>query len=113
MKKSMRKTIADLVRIAEENDWTVSHDGPEYNFRIYSDYGQDFNFALTADTAEELVQKLGEYINGFDVSQEAYSWLDSSGHGTNGAPYEMIDVYRDMESCLESCVELLHHWKNN
>ena len=49
---------------------------------------------------------LRDYINDFDVSYEAYLWLDDTGHGRNGAPYEMIDVYEDMEECLHNMEEL-------
>ena len=37
----------------------------------------------------------------FDVSEEAYLWLDNSGHGKNGAPYDMKDVYEDIEEAKE------------
>ena len=33
----------------------------------------------------------------FDVSEHAVIWLDESGHGVNGAPYDMKDVYEDFE----------------
>ena len=78
-----------IVEIAEENGWEVdveSNDGDNfsYEFSKYSPAGQDFNF-------------------------EAYLWLDNTGHGTNGAPYDMKDVYEDMEACEEMSLEL---WKS-
>lgn len=33
-------------------------------------------------------------------------WLDSDGHGINGAPYDMKDVYEDMEACQNMILEL-------
>ena len=34
--------------------------------------------------------------------------LDNTGHGLNGAPYDMKDVYEDMEACKKMVYEL---WK--
>lgn len=31
------------------------------------------------------------------MSYETYLWLDSNGHGKNDAPYDMKDVYEDVE----------------
>lgn len=53
-----------------------------------------------------LVQSMSEYYEGFDVDAEAYLWLDSNGHGKNGAPYRMRDVLDDMEAA-ERMVEQL------
>ena len=107
----MKKTIKNLIKIAEQNDWKVYVDGNDYDFSKYSDYGQDFHVILTAESADELVARLDRFVQNFDISEEAYLWLDSSGHGRNGAPYEMVDVYKDMEDCLEMTEELLHHWE--
>ncbi len=71
-------------------------------FSKFSSCGQDFNIEITVDTDDDLMDiyhKLDEYYESFDVSAEAYLWLDKSGHGKNGAPYEMIDVYKDMQEC--------------
>lgn len=42
----------------------------------------------------------------FDVSEETYTCLDHSGHGINGAPYDMRDVYNDMEECQDEIEKL-------
>ena len=39
--------------------------------------------------------------------EEAYIWLDDSGHGKNGAPHDMKDVYEDMEACKSMLGELV------
>ena len=49
----------------------------------------------------EIEDKLREYYDNYDPNYETYLWLDESGHGKNGAPYEMIDVYNDMKACEE------------
>lgn len=40
------------------------------------------------------------------MDSEAYLWLDSNGHGKNGAPYRMRDVLDDMEEA-EKMIEAL------
>ena len=35
----------------------------------------------------------------YDVSYETYLWLDNTGHGKNGAPYELEDILEDIKAC--------------
>lgn len=103
------KAVLDKVtEIAEELGFSVdiynNDDNEEYNIRFgkYTDCGQDFSFEIDVTSEDNLTsiwRKIDEYYESYDVSYEAYLWLDSSGHGTNGAPYEMIDVYNDMKQC--------------
>jgi len=104
----MSKTKKQLLKIAEELDWNVRDYGDTVEFSKYSDYGQDYDFCINS---HNLIDELDSYIMGFDISEEAYKWLDETGHGANGAPYEMIDVYKDMENCKEMMEELLYEWK--
>lgn len=50
-----------------------------------------------SNTLATLTDRVYGYYEDFDPSQEAYLWLDETGHGTNGAPYDMGDVYADMK----------------
>ena len=66
----------------------------------YSPEGQDFSFTVDMpETPQQLFDEIFDYYDGFDASYEAYLWLDNTGHGTNGAPYDMGDVYDDMKAC--------------
>lgn len=99
-------TKAKIEKIAEELGWTVTwdenNDGTKFvNFSQYSPAGQDFNVELEYKTLGEIEDKLREYYDSYDPSYEASLWLDDDGHGKNGAPYEMIDVYNDMKACEE------------
>jgi hypothetical protein len=100
-KKSM--LLSDgLIAKFEEHDFSVDCDEDgEITFSKYSPAGQDFGFSVNANTLGELLRKIGEYHYYYDPSEEAYLWLDDTGHGRNGAPYDMKDVYEDMESCKE------------
>lgn len=97
-----------LTKAIEAAGFSIYHDdGNVYDFGKYSSAGQDFHFCI--DTDEDLgnfLMNILEYYNGFDVSEEAYLWLDDTGHGRNGAPYDMRDVYEDMEECQEFIYEL-------
>lgn len=87
----------------KEYDFTVEEE-TEGVIRIgkFSSAGQDFSFSVEiGNTLEELQDEIARYYESFDVSEEAYYWLDDSGHGKNGAPYDMKDVYEDMEECKE------------
>ena len=95
-----------IEKIAEELGWTVTwdnnNDGTKFvNFSQYSPAGQDFSVELEYKTLGEIEDRLREYYDSYDPSEEAYYWLDHHGHGKNGAPYEMIDVYNDMKACKE------------
>ena len=99
-------TKNDIRIIAEKLGWTVTwsknDDGTNFvTFSQYSPAGQDFNVEVDYKTLREIKDKLREYYDSYDPSYEAYLWLGSDGHGKNGAPYEMIDVYNDMKACEE------------
>ena len=91
-----------LIAKLEEHDFSVTCDEDgEITFGKYSPAGQDFSFSVHADTLGELFNQIGDYYYDYDPSEEAYLCLDDTGHGRNGAPYDMKDVYEDMEVCKE------------
>ena len=99
-------TKNDIRIIAEKLGWTVTwyKNNDRTNFVTFSQYspaGQDFNVEFDYKTLREIKDKLREYCDSYDPSYEAYLWLDDDGHGKNGAPYEMVDVYNDMVACKE------------
>lgn len=99
-------TKNDIRIIAEKLGWTVTwsknNDGTNFvTFSQYSPAGQDFYVEVDYKTLREIKDKLREYYDSYDPSYEAYLWLGNDGHGKNGAPYEMVDVYNDMVACKE------------
>lgn len=88
-----------IINRLKNNGFTYSEDDGTHTFAKYSSYGQDFFFEVAANNKQELIDEVYRYYEGFDPSQEAYYWLDETGHGKNGAPYEMTAVYADMEEC--------------
>ena len=104
-------TKKKIETIAEELGWTVTwekyDDGTKsVMFSQFSPAGQDFNCEVEYSNLDEIWNKVFEYYKSYDPSYEASLWLDSEGHGKNGAPYEMIDVYNDMKACEEMLCKL-------
>ena len=100
----LKKKIIEKIK---EHDFSVYEDERGYDFRKYSSEGQDFGFYISKqDTLEAFANEVYRYYEGFDPSEEASLWLDDSGHGKNGAPYRMIDVYNDMVECEGFILEL-------
>lgn len=103
----MKKDIRELIEVAEELGWSITEEGEnQYLFSKFSPAGQDFNISVDGEDAEELIDNIYEVYTNFDVSEEAYLWLDETGHGTNGAPYDMRDLYNDMEACEQMILDL-------
>lgn len=99
----MSKWLDKVIEIAEELGWEVN-DG---YFSKYSPAGQDFGIEINInEDFDAFLRDLRYTIDAYDVSEETYLWLDSDGHGKNGAPYDMKDVYEDMEACLDNMIEL-------
>lgn len=102
----MKKWENELERIAEKLGWCFKKNELEITLSKDSPAGQDFNIVLEADSMDKFLFLLSEKIDNFDVSEETYLWLDNTGHGKNGAPHDMRDIYNDMESCVEMMDEL-------
>ena len=102
------RLVERFIPAIEAQDYTVEHEcGRDYRFGKYSPAGQDFSFVIDiGDSVEEMLSNIYKYHSNFDVSEEAYLWLDNTGHGKNGAPYDMRDVYDDMVACETFILEL-------
>lgn len=105
----MNSETRKILNMAEKVDWAVQVHENYVLFSKFSPAGQDFNIEIDLDEDDEIEEILGtiyERYDNFDPSEEAYLWLDGTGHGRNGAPYDMRDVYDDMEACQEMILEL-------
>lgn len=101
-----KKEIKKITSVAKKLEWVFTISGTDITFSKFSPAGQDFNIEISAENIEELVEEIKERANNYDCSQEAYYWLDNSGHGINGAPDDMKDVYEDIETCKKMMEEL-------
>ena len=96
-----------LIKKIEEHGFSITYDDGQYYFGKYSSAGQDFGFYIEEqDSLYKFAETILDYYHNYDPSEEASLWLDDSGHGKNGAPYEMIDVYNDMVECEQFIYEL-------
>lgn len=66
---------------------------------------------IKEDRKDLFIQGLEDWIRGYDVNEETYIWLDAFGHGKNGAPYDMMDIYMDKKAFLSMAEELLDELK--
>ena len=109
MIERIKKEITEIAESLNFNITISEDEDVNISFAKTSSYGQDFNFEISVDKDASMIEiwkGLQSYQNNFDVSEEAYLWIDESGHGKNGAPFEMIDVYKDMEECKGFVTEL-------
>ena len=113
----MDKKFEKIYEIAEREGWAVSHTVCQgeisFEFSKLSPAGQDFCFTRDVDydddedyVFEELRVAVYRYWENFDVCEETYIWLDNTGHGMNGAPENMKDLYEDMQDCEDMIHDL-------
>ena len=113
----MNERFEKIYEIAESEGWAVSHTVCQgeisFEFSKFSPAGQDFCFTGDVDYEDdedyvfsELRDAVYRYWENFDVCEEAYIWLDETGHGQNGAPYDMKELYEDMQACADMIHDL-------
>jgi len=87
-------------KIAEALEWNFHNCDNYIIFSKHTSKEQEINLEIDKEEANCLAciaREAKQRYESFDASEEAYLWLDNSGHGKNGAPYDMKDVYEDME----------------
>lgn len=79
-------------------DWTITihNDSIELIPELSSNY-DGVQWICGISSFEDFCKEADYLYESFDPSYEAYLWLDSEGHGKNGAPYEMGDVFAEMK----------------
>ena len=118
----MDKKFEKIYEIAEREGWQVDcyyvNNETEvcFTFEKYSPAGQDFYFEVSVPNEDDedyeynlyynVADAISTYCENFDVSYETYIWLDETGHGRNGAPYDMKDLYEDMQACEDMTHDL-------
>lgn len=93
------KLRKELMETIENAEWAMTEDERYYTFEIFSPAGQDFVFDIDKN----------EVINLETLSSEIYDYyncFDETGHGKNGAPYNMEEVLEDMKWCENKIYEL-------
>lgn len=106
----MYNYMEKVTEIAEALGWSLSIDDDSADFQYYTNYGQDchMNITLTEDY-DLFLRRIYEQYDTYDVSEEASLWIDSTGHGKNGAPNDLEDILNDMKEFKAAMLEL---WEN-
>lgn len=104
----MNKRLEYLIDEVERLDYSISQECDNvYDIGKISPCEQDCHVSIdTENDANLFIENIRAYVSDHDVSYETYLWLDNDGHGANGAPYDMKDVYEDMEWWRDSLEEL-------
>lgn len=101
----MKTIVEKITAIATNLGWNVRIDTSktnliEFEFQQYTSMGQDLVFyaEMRGGNLDSLLDETKDYYEGFDPDYEASLWIDTDGHGKNGAPYHIKDIVSDMES---------------
>lgn len=112
-----------IFEVIEHNNWgvevvTEDENNIQLELERYSSTGHDFVIDIEVEKSNDIIKEknniiteLQKYYDSYDVSYETYLYLDNTGHGKDGAPYDMKDVYEDLESCKEMLQELINELK--
>ena len=107
MKVKLNKKVEYLLSVIEKLGYNIQKDYEEVLIKTSSPCGKRCIARVnTENDANLFVANIRDYVDNFDVSYETYIWLDNTGHGTKGAPYDMKDVYEDTEWWKNSLNEL-------
>lgn len=99
----------EILKAIEAIGFSVQQNVNYIFLQIFSPAGQDCNLIFDKDECRDFdtfADEIYDRYEDFDVSSEAMFWLDSEGHGKNGAPYEMKAVLEDMEWLENKLFEL-------
>lgn len=116
----MDKKFEKIYEISEREGWKVDNSYTDENvtevcfsFNKYSPAGRDLSFEVYVPNEEDedtfyenVTDAIYQYWDDFDVCYETYLWLDDTGHGKNGAPHDMKDLYEDMQACEDMIHDL-------
>lgn len=110
-----RKNMTEAQRlIIEDQGWSIhectfTEDKRGFELEKYSPAGEDFFFAVEAETPEELVENIRVFYDSFDADEHAAMWIEHRGEG--GCPSSvrlLIDdadaidnMLRDLAAALE------------
>lgn len=93
----------------EEQGYTVHRDEDDgmYCFWKFSSRGQNFSFEVEpGEDLFDLSENVYRYYESYDVSSESALWIDETGHGKDGAPYDIEDLVADMKECEQFILDL-------
>lgn len=111
------KNINEIIDIAEDLGWTAKYNEENgiLSLQIWTPQSQDFNTDIDIKQGwfpDDAIASIYFYWESFDISKHTYLWLDETGHGKNGAPFDMLDVYNDFKWVSDRLYDLYEEIKN-
>lgn len=79
-------------------------------FSMHTKHGREYCIECEFNnktTKNDISETLQDYYESFDISEETYIYLDNTGHGKNGAPYDLRSVLEDTEEIASSIESLI------
>lgn len=104
-----RKAEQWLMETSGQLDWKMLIYTKYIELSKCTSHGLDFTFTLGRNSIYQT--GIYEHYVNYDPSEETMKWVDASGHGKNGAPYELEDVLADMKEVKESLKTLFRNFK--
>lgn len=118
----MATTKKAIIDAAEELGWSCTFDKQRrkvYNdgkwdkeitekyveFSQFSPAGQDFSFDVWYDNLGEIMYKVYEYYQDYDVEEEVLMWLEAKRNGIAGVP-DVQTLVHDQEEIEQMILEL-------
>lgn len=109
----MKNYIDKVIELAESLGWNVTVDDNDVDFQYYTSYGQDCHMNITVtENYDTFIEEIYSYYENYDVSEETALWVDESGHGKNGAPYDIEDILNDMKEFESAIYDLWEKLSN-
>lgn len=88
----------DLKAKLDEICWSAYENEKDVDFSTCTASGGDIDIVIDkGENLTDLAHNIYEYWNNYDVSYETSLWIGEDGHGINGAPYDIKELYEDME----------------
>lgn len=99
----MELTWKDVEDKLEDLDFSITGrntDDKNYSFEIqkyYDSSDQIFTLIGKKDEPASVVNALREIHDNFDIDYQTSIWIGEDGHGKNGAPYHISDIFESMK----------------
>lgn len=76
------------------------------SFRTDTHYCQDVCYEYEVQDLKDIITCVAILYHGYDVDEEVYLWLDSTGHPKCGAPSSISELVEDMKQKGDSIENL-------
>lgn len=115
----MELTIDRIIYKVEELGWSVTKylgvvtDVYTLMKKNSFDMLLDINIVYKdTEDPNKFIGRVGNCYQDYDVSRETMRWLSEDGHGIDGAPYYIPDVYRGVEEFESVLLTLRNELEN-